>query len=495
MTPEARLPLLVLASSLVAGLATFFVPEGRPALRTAFNVGAAVVKLAFVGAIAWGLQRGHRYEVRFQFVPGADLVLRADAFGLLFVTLSATLWLAATVYAVGYLEKSQQRSRFFGFFSLCVASTMGIALAGNLLTFFLFYEILTLTTYPLVIHRGTPEALYAGDVYLRYTVTGGAVFLAGIAALHAAAGPLEFTEGGALSGVDAPRSALVVAFGLLVTGLGVKAAIFPLHGWLPAAMVAPAPVSALLHAVAVVKAGAFGITRVVYEVYGVRIAHDLGVTRPLALAAATTILFGSVAALAQRDLKRRLAYSTVSQISYIVLGVAVFGTTTTVGGIVHIVHQALMKITLFFCAGNLGAALGIHDVRGLRGVGPRMPWTMAAFTIGALGMIGIPPVAGWVTKWYLGTGVIDAGEPWWIAVLLVSSLLNAAYFLPMLRDAWFREAPTPLPERAGRAELKLTLLVPTVATAALALAAGVFAETDVSPLAWARQVALREFAP
>jgi multicomponent Na+:H+ antiporter subunit D len=490
------LPILVLLSSLVPGILIFFVPEERHRLRTTLNVGAAVVKLALVGVIARGVYEGKRYEARFPFVPNADLVLRADSFSLLFVTLSAVLWLATTVYAVGYLEESPHRSRFFGFFSLCVASTMGIAFAGNLLTFFFFYELLTLSTYPLVIHRGTPEALRAGDTYLRYTLGGGALLLAGVAGLYALVGTLDFTEGGAFARyAGGHEGALVVIFALLVGGLAVKAALFPLHRWLPAAMVAPAPVSALLHAVAVVKAGAFGITRVVYDVYGVGLAHRLGVMRPLAFVAAFTILFGSFAALAQRDLKRRLAYSTVSQISYIVLGVAVFGTISTIGGIVHLVHQGLMKVTLFFCAGNLAEELGLHGVHELRGVGRRMPWTMGAFTVGALGMIGAPPVAGFVSKWYLGIGMLEAGEPWFVAVFLASTLLNAAYFLPIVRDAWFVEPASEFAAPRRRAEVRLSLLVPTVTTAVLSLAAGLLSGAAWSPLGWAKLIASREFRP
>jgi multicomponent Na+:H+ antiporter subunit D len=496
VTLDASLPLLVLMSSLVAGVLIFFVPERRHTLRTTLNIAAAVVKLVLVGVIVFGVYAGHTYETRFPFLLGAELVLRADSFSLLFVSLSAVLWLATTVYAIGYLEGSPHRSRFFGFFSVCVASTMGIALAGNLLTFFVFYELLTISTYPLVVHNGTPEALDAGDMYLRYTLAGGAVLLAGVATLYALAGNVDFTEGGCLLPLATThRTTLIAAFTLLVGGLAVKAALFPLHRWLPAAMVAPAPVSALLHAVAVVKAGAFGITRVVYDVYGVRFAHELGVMRPLAFVAAVTILYGSTAALLQHDLKRRLAYSTVSQIAYIVLGVAAFGTLSTVGGIVHIVHQGLMKVTLFFCAGNLAEEIRVHDVRSLHGVGRRMPITMGAFTVAALGMIGVPPIAGFVSKWYLGIGVLQAGEAWYAVVLLASSLLNAAYFLPLIHDAWFTEAKAAFPERSGRAEIRPSLLAPTLATALLALMAGVFAGTPWSPLGWARLIAAREFRP
>jgi len=496
MSLETTLPLLVLLTSLVPGVVIFFLPEKRHGIRTLLNVGAAVAKLGLTAVMAAGIAAGHRYETRFRFVPSADLVLRSDSWALMFVVLSAMLWLATTIYAVGYLEGSPERSRFFGFFSLCVASTMGIALAGNLVTFFVFYEMLTVTTYPLVVHRGTREALHAGDVYLRYTIAGGVLLLAGIALVYALAGHGDFTEGGFLAPLgERHRTPLIVAFALLVAGLAVKAAIVPFHRWLPIAMVAPAPVSALLHAVAVVKAGAFGITRVLYDVFGLHFARDLGVTGFLAIAAAVTIIYGSCAALWQSDLKRRLAYSTVSQISYIVLGMAVYGALSTIGGSVHLVHQGLMKVTLFFCAGNLAEELGVHDVHDLRGVARRMPLTMAAFTIGALGMIGIPPVAGFVTKWYLGIGALEAGEGWCVVVLLASSLLNAAYFLPIVYDAWFAEPRIVFRDRVASAEVRLSLLLPTLATAALSIGAGALAGFSWSPLGWAKRIASQELRP
>jgi multicomponent Na+:H+ antiporter subunit D len=251
-------------------------------------------------------------------------------------------------------------------------------------------------------------------------------------------------------------------------------------------------VSALLHAVAVVKAGAFGITRVIYDVYGVRLAHELGVTQVLAIVAAATIIYGSLKALVQDDLKRRLAYSTVSQVSFIILGVSIVGRLSTIGGLVHLVHQGLMKITLFFCAGNLSAEIGVHGVREMRGVGRRMPITMAAFTVASLGMIGVPPLAGFVTKWYLGVGSLEAGQPWVIGILVASSLLNAAYLLPIVYDAWFREPEASWPARSGRLELGSWLLVPTVVTAALSIAAGLLAGAPFSPLAWATRIASGE---
>lgn len=498
MTETSFLPLAAVASSFLTGIAIFFLAESRVRLRTTLNLAGALTKLAFVGAMLWGVFHGSQYELRVAFLPDNDLLLRADTLAMLFVALSSLLWLLTTIYAIGYLEGSPHRSRFFGFFSLCVTATVGLALAGNLVTFFLFYELLTLSTYPLVAHRGTPQALAAGGRYLAYTLAGGAALLAGIVWLQALLGTVEFTHGGVAAGLARERQwMLAPIFALLVAGVGVKTALVPLHGWLPQAMVAPAPVSALLHAVAVVKAGAFGVVRIVYDVYGIEFANDLGLLAPLALAAAVTIVYGSLRALVQDDLKRRLAYSTVSQVSYIVLGVALFGPLGTTGGLVHLVHQGVMKITLFFCAGNYAETLGVKKVSEMAGVGRRMPWTTAAFTVAALGMIGVPPVAGFVSKWYLGLGAVAADMPWVLAVLAASSLLNAAYFLPILRAAWFDAPPLAWPDEhirpLGRRETTWWLLGPAAFAGAASLAIGIAAGAPLSPLDWARLIVAREY--
>jgi multicomponent Na+:H+ antiporter subunit D len=509
---DALLPLLVLASSLLPGLVVFFLGEGRVRTRTVLNLGGAFLKLGVVAWMIWGVYHGRRYEVRLPLLDDLDLVLRVGALSLLFLVLSAGLWLVTTVYAVGYLEQSPNRSRFFGFFSLCVTATVGVAMAGNLLTFLLFFEMLTLTTYPLVVHRGTEAARKAGIVYLAHTMFAGALLLAGTVWLYTLTGTLTFAPRGFVSDIaDTHAGALTAIFALLIGGVGVKAALVPLHGWLPRAMVAPAPVSALLHAVAVVKAGAFGVVLIVYDVFGVEQAAALGLTGPLALVAAVTIIYGSLRALFQDDLKRRLAFSTVSQVSYIVLGVAIVGPLASVGGIVHLVHQGIMKITLFFCAGNLAETLGIHKVSEMNGVGRRMPATMTAFTIAALGMIGVPPIAGFITKWYLGLGALEAGVHWPLFVLTASSLLNAAYFLPILHRAWFGEpsgawtehsagaavGDEPRSAAAGagspRLETRLLLLLPPLVTAALSLLVGLLASMPFSALEWSLLIAEREF--
>lgn len=490
------LPLLILLSSLIPALIIFFLPESSHRLRTGLNLFSAILKAGLVLWLLWGVYHDFNYEMRVPFLPGLDLVLRADALSVIFITLSTLLWLVTTIYAVGYLEGSPFRSRFFGFFSLCVTATIGVALAGNLLTFLLFYEMLTLVTYPLVVHRGTNAARQAGNIYLAYTICGGTLLLIGTVWIYQLTGNLEFTHKGFLSEVATEyHPKLIMIFVLLIMGLGVKAALVPLHGWLPQAMVAPAPVSALLHAVAVVKAGAFGIIRVTYDVFGIEFSKLLGVAGPLAAVAAFTIIYGSLRALFQDDLKRRLAFSTISQVSYITLGIAIAGPLAAVGGVVHLVHQGLMKITLFFCAGNFAETLGIHKISEMNGIGTRMPLTMAAFTLGAFGMIGAPPMAGFISKWYLGLGALNTGSDWVIYVLAGSSLLNAAYFLPILYTAWFKPPPAAWPDESnyGRFETARALLSPPIATALMALGAGLIALEPYTPLEWALLFAEREY--
>jgi multicomponent Na+:H+ antiporter subunit D len=335
-------------------------------------------------------------------------------------------------------------------------------------------------------------------VYLTYTLIGGTVLLFAVAWFHSLAGPVMFRERGVVQSLIAThRGELQILFLLFMLGVGVKAAVFPLHGWLPKAMVAPAPVSALLHAVAVVKAGAFGVVRIVYDVYGVENAAKLGVLQPLAIAAGITILYGSVLALFQDELKKRLAFSTISQVSYIVLGVAVVGPAATIGGLVHLVHQGIMKITLFFGAGNYAETLGIHRVSEMNGAGRRMPLTTVAFTIAALGMIGVWPLAGYITKSYLKKGALAAGDEWVNVILTVSSVLNAAYFLPILYRAWLKSPPKEWPDEHhfGARETHWMLLIAPLVTAALVIWAGVFAESPFSPLAWVKLIASREYGP
>ncbi|MFD0982654.1 complex I subunit 5 family protein [Tropicimonas aquimaris] len=485
------LPLAILMTSLGVAPVILLMPDGARRLRTGVNLAAATLKVALVVWLSWEVTRGAEFDLRHAIAPGLELHLQSDALSVLFLALSSVLWLLTTIYAVGYLEGGTDRSRFFGFFSLCVASTVGIAMAGNLLTFLVFFELLTLATWPLVVHRGTSEAHRAGRIYLAYTLGGGLALTLGTIWLYSLAGEVPFEPRGVLG--DLPETApvaLTAIFVLLIAGVGVKAALVPLHGWLPLSMVAPAPVSALLHAVAVVKAGAFGIMRIVYDVYGVETVQAMGLSAPLAALAAVTILWGSLRALTQDDLKKRLAYSTVSQVSYITLGVALISPVAAIGGLAHLVHQGIMKITLFLAAGNFAEGEGVKTVRAMNGMGKRMPGAMLAFTVGALGMIGIPPLAGFVSKWYLGAGGLDAGQPMVIALLAGSSLLNAAYFLPILYRGWFLAPPeTATPGR----RIGWMLAIPPATTATLVLAAGLLASAPFSPLGWTRFIVSLEY--
>jgi len=480
---DAWLPVLILATSLLPAMVIFLLPEAAIRPRIWLNLGGAAVKLVLVVFLMLEVAAGVTHEARLDLAPGLYLLLRVDALSLLFISLSAFLWLLTTVYAIAYLGDGPNLSRFFGFFSLCVAATTGLALSGTLITFFIFFELLTLSTWPLVVHKEDSKSVAAGRLYLGYALPASAALLVAIIWLESATGPIIFAEPADLRVLS--DASLIAIFVLFMGGVGVKAALIPLHGWLPAAMAAPAPVSALLHAVAVVKAGAFGVVRIIYDIFGIGLVTELGVGLPLAVLASATILYGSVRALQQTELKRRLAFSTVSQVSYIVLGAALAGPLALVGGLVHLVHQGLMKITLFFCAGTYDELAGAKRIVDLDGLGRQMPWTSVCFTIGAMGMIGIPPVAGFVSKFYLGLGGLQVGAPWVVFVLGASALLNAAYFMPVLYRIWFGEAP------AGRApvnEGRLGLVVPTAITAMASLGAGLLAGAAFSPLGWATRI-------
>lgn len=496
------LPLTILIIAFLSGLLMLVIKENNETLRTTVNLCSAAINIVLIMIMVIGVYQGEVFETRLPLLPDINLVLKADALSLMFVTLSGVLWFFTTIYAVGYFKKGKHRSRFFGFFGLCVFSTLGVALAGNLITFLIFYELLTLATYPLIVHKGNAASLQSGKVYLRYTMIGGAILMVGVVWLKSLAGALDFSMPGTLVNVPGlNETSLSIIFIMLMTGLGVKAALFPLHGWLPRAMAAPAPVSSLLHAVAVVKAGAFGIVRVVYDVYGIDLLSALNLLPVLLALACFTILYGSFRAISQDDIKKRLAYSTVSQVSYITLGVAMAGPIAAVGAIAHLVHQGLMKITMFFCAGNLAESQHVYKVSELDGIAKKMPITMTAFTIAIFGMIGIPPIAGFVSKWYLGVGAIEAGYYWVIGVLAGSSLLNAIYFLPIVYRAWFNE-PAPnhhlghevadtqqgLAQSKKRGELYWMMLLPPVVTISLSIAAGLFANSQYSALTWAKLI-------
>jgi NADH-quinone oxidoreductase subunit L/multicomponent Na+:H+ antiporter subunit D len=436
-----------------AAVAAIYLSRSRPRVRELWTVLAAAGALAAVGSMLPGLLAGDTYAVEAgTLVSGVPFAFRVDPLGGLFALLATGLWLVTSVYSVGYTRGLglENQSRYFAAFAASVAATLGVAFAANLLTLFVFYELLTVATYPLVTHAGTDRARRAGRRYLAYTFMGGVSVLAGALLLHWAAGTTTFASGGVTALSNASPAVARAAFGLLVAGFGVKAALMPLHGWLPDAMVAPTPVSGLLHAVAVVKSGLFGVARVVLDVFGpVRVA-DLGLDLPLALAAAVTIVAASVIALGQDELKRRLAYSTVSQLGYVVLGLALLHPAAMLGALFHVAAHGFMKLTLFLCAGAVHVETHTKRVSEMAGVGRRMPVTMGAFAVAAAGMAGLPLLAGFASKWYLLVGASATGEWLFVAVLLLSGVLNVAYFWPVVYTAFFERPaasdPKPLVE-------------------------------------------------
>ena len=477
-------PLLTVLVSLLAAGAILL--SGRhPNLREAWTFVAAAVKFLLVVSMLPTVLAGGVIEAGYlELLPGWSLQLRADLFGLVFALLASGLWILTSVYSIGYMRAGRytHQTGYFAAFAACLSATMGIAFAGNLITFFLFYEMLTLATYPLVVHDRTAEAVAAGRKYLAYTLGAGQLLLLATVAVSFLAPGADFQPGGFLLGT-APLGVLALVFVAGLVGVGAKAAIMPLHSWLPAAMVAPTPVSALLHAVAVVKAGTFGCVRLVHYVFGVDLLRAMGADTVLAAVAALTILLASVRALGEQNLKRRLAYSTVSQLSYIVLGAAIGSLAAVAGAMFHIVAHGFMKITLFFCAGAIYIKTHKLEIPDLAGLGRQMPITFGAFTLGALGLAGTPLCVGFISKWQLGAGALESGQAVFLAVLVASGILNFAYFFPVVYTAFFGR-----PGQAVRYdEASPALWAPLALTALVSLVLGVYPNAGLRfyDLAWA----------
>jgi multicomponent Na+:H+ antiporter subunit D len=473
MTPvESVRPLLaVLVSALAA--ACILRCRARPNLRESLTFAAGFLKLALVASLLPGALSGEPLQATvFELVPGVWLQLRADAYGTVFALVASALWLLTSVYSVGYMRSLREhaQTRYYASFALSLSSAIGVALAANLLTLYLFYEILTLATYPLVVHKETDEAIAAGRKYLLYTLSAGVAILAGCLGIYSLTGTLDLRAGGILRPDHAHAFTLHLLFWLLIAGFGVKAALMPLHGWLPTAMIAPTPVSALLHAVAVVKSGVFGCVRIIGFVFGPLLLQQLGAATVLAYLAGITILAASLLALVQDNLKRRLAYSTISQLSYIVLGAALLTPAGMTGSVLHLANHALLKITLFFCAGAIYVTAGCDRVSQLAGIGRRMPFTMAAFAVAAIGLAGVPPLNGFVSKWYLCLGSFEAHHGLLAVVLVVSGLLNLAYFFPIVYAAFFQHSD----QFEEYGEARPAMLVPLLVTATLSLVLGIW---------------------
>jgi multicomponent Na+:H+ antiporter subunit D len=478
----------IIAAALItplAGAAAIVGLRGAPNLRETATLVTAVALFALVFSLMPGVLAGERPVLTLiEMMPGLSLRFEVEPLGMLFALVASGLWIVNSIYSIGYMRANGEahQTRFYVCFALALASTIGIAFAGNLLTLFVFYEMLTLVTYPLVTHAGTAEARLGGRIYIGILISTSLLFLLiAIVWTLQIAGTVEFRSGGVF-GADTDAATLALLLALFVFGIG-KAAVMPVHRWLPAAMVAPTPVSALLHAVAVVKAGVFCVIKVVVYILGTERLAEAGAATWLPYLAGFTIVAASIVALRADNLKRRLAYSTVSQLSYVVLAAALLAPLSVIGATLHVAAHAVGKITLFFAAGAIYTAAHKTEVSQLDGIGLRMPWTMGAFALGALSMIGLPPAAGFVSKWYMLQGALATSQ--WVALVVIglSTVLTASYFVPIVYRAFFIR-PAADDHAHGEAPWPMVLALTTTALLTLLLffAPGI-------PLALARQVA------
>jgi len=473
MSPEITVLACIILPLLAPALITAL--QRWPNPREAVTLLASVCLFLLVYSLHDDVLHGARPAIDLvEPLPGLKIGFEVEPLGMLFALLASFLWMVTSVYSIGYMRShhEQHQTSYYSYFAVALGSVMGIAFAGNLFTLFIFYELLTLSTYPLVTHAGDNAAREAGRMYLGYLL-GTSVILLLLALIWtwSLTGTLDFRAGGILEGVVTPGTASILLV-LFIFGIG-KAALIPFHLWLPAAMVAPTPVSALLHAVAVVKAGVFTVLKVVIYIFGIDFLAEVPATHWLMYVAAATILLAGLVALRQDNLKLRLAWSTVSQLSYIVLCALLVTPLGIVGGALHIVMHAFAKITLFFCAGAILVATNKTRISEMNGLGRRMPWTMAAFTVGALSMIGVPPMAGFISKWYILLAAIDVQQMFAVGVIILSTLLNAAYFLPIVYAAFFRSAESNPEdgnkEARGEAPLMLLLAIAVTATGTVLL--------------------------
>lgn len=486
------LPLYAVLVSLLA-VPAILLASRRPNIREGISLVAAVVKFLLILAILPAVRSGEQVVLELvEIAPGIGLTLGVDSLGVYFALVASGLWILTTLYSIGYMRGhgEKRQTRYYASFALSLSATIGIAFSANLLTFLVFYELLTLATYPLVVHKQSPEAIRAGRMYLAYALSAGLLFLAGTAWLQSSIGTVSFSAGGIIpEGVFEPWQ-IQTLFLFFMVGVGVKSGIMPLHSWLPAAMVAPTPVSALLHAVAVVKSGAFGVLRITGFVFGPETMREHGLDVVLALFAGTTMIVASLIALKQDNLKKRLAYSTVGHLSYIVMGAALASVASINGSVLHLSAHALMKITLFLCAGAIIVHTHKTRVSELNGLGRSMPWTFGAFTVGSLGLAGIPPVNGFISKWWLASGALESGYGIALGVFLLSGLLNAGYFFPIVIRAFFHTPPASGASGAhAPGEASPWMVVPLCITAGLALLFGILPDFPLPFFELAREVA------
>lgn len=489
MQVSSALPALAILFALITTVLVWLdgADTGR---RNVITVTGSILTAATVIAMVPGALQSKVYSsFILRLLPGASLAFKADPLAMIFAIVASVMWVIVNIYSIGYMEHEHEKHRFFTFFSMAIFAALGIAFSANLITLFIFYELLTVSTYPLVTHEGNAEAKKAGVKYLIYTMGAGGMLLAAILITYGLTGTLEFSKVPIFAGTTAAPMILRTVFMLFLVGFGVKAALMPLHNWLPSAMVAPTPVSTLLHAVAVVKAGAFGIIRLIYFVYGPREMRSLHLDIVVIAIASFTIVVASIIAVKQDNLKRRLAYSTIGQLSYIVLGAALLSPAALIAAAVHIANHAVTKGTLFMCAGVIAEETGVKEISKMKGIAKRLPVTMAIFSLAALGMIGIPPLAGFVSKWLLVSTAGSVNQPVLVMIFMLSSILNAVYFLPIIYTAYFGKQSEEFSPSKKRMESANTMIYAITTTAALTVFLGVFASSPGLPLSLARMAA------
>lgn len=443
-------PMLLIGCLLVPLIGAVLISraDSKPNLREGITLVTASVLFTLVLSVYFRMQNGQLASVLLaEPFSGLRIVLKVEPLGLIFALVASSLWLVTSIYAIGYMRAhhEQNQTRFFTLFAVAISAVMGVAFADNLFTLFLFYEILTLSTYPLVTHSGTDKARKSGRIYLGILMGSSiGLFLFGIAAVWSFADTLTFQTGGILQG-KMPPSLVMPLYMLFLLGIG-KAAVMPMHRWLPAAMVAPTPVSALLHAVAVVKAGVFSLLKITLMIFGPDFLSQSGATAWLIWLPLLTILLASLTAMTRDNIKERLAYSTISQLSYIVLAALLANQLGLFAGGIHIVMHALAKIVLFFAAGAILVTTHKTQVSELNGLGRQMPLTFMVFTLASLSIVGLPPFGGMWSKWFLVQGTLSMQGPdamAWVVlgVLLISALLNIVYLLAIPVRAFFAKPP------------------------------------------------------
>ncbi|MCS7119508.1 MAG: monovalent cation/H+ antiporter subunit D family protein [Archaeoglobaceae archaeon] len=471
----------------------------NPNIRETWTILATIVTFTLVFSMVPKILDGETMEfVLFEIIPGIEFAFKVDAFGMIFAITSSSLWILVSLYSIGYMRSLEEhaQTRYYFCFAWAIASALGVAFSKNLITLFVFYEILTICTHPLVAHEESEEALAAGRKYLLYLMTSGSFLLAATMITYVLVGSTDFKAGGILSLDSASEIFLQLLFVCYILGF-MKAAYMPFHSWLPTAMIAPTPVSALLHAVAVVKAGVFGVVRIICYIYGIELTSSLGLGIMLAAWVSFTVIVANMLAIGEDNFKRRLAYSTINQLSFIILGVSLLSPMAIMGAMMHITFHGYMKITLFLCAGAIAVVTGKKLVSELSGVGKQMPVTVFAFTIGAVGMSGLPPVAGFIGKWYICLGAVQSAEIFnqpifltFILVVIIASILDIIYLLPIVKSAFFENPKEEIENKEFGRRLYFFMLVPLSITAIFSVILFIF--PDIFSLIELAEVAVDE---